>query len=435
MSIKWSIQLVLLLTFSQLQAQESTAFTVPVAGNSWAINKTSKATGKLGKNGWESWTDSSVYWTTYFRVGKAGSLRLKVLAGGTDGKSRLLFAIGDKSQSVEIHEGGARWYEVGEWKLASAGYVKLVTSGLEKAGRTFAAVQSFQISGTAVDSATAFVPNDEGNFYYWGRRGPSVHINYQTDSTKKIEWFYNEIVVPANMDPVGSYFMADGFAEGYFGMQVNSPTERRIIFSVWSLFKTDNPKEIPDSQKIRLLKSGPGVQAGEFGNEGSGGHSHLVYHWKAGDTCKFLLHATPAPGNYTNYTAYFFDKSSAQWLLIASFSRPFTQTWLKRLHSFLESFEPETGNITRKAYYQNQWVKPVGEGWMPINTMSLTADATARKRFRMDYNGGVENGTFFLQNAGFFNDTATLKKTFSINAGKYPPDIDFNALVHAKTQK
>ena len=72
--------------------------------------------------------------------------------------------------------------------------------------------------------------------------------------------------------------------EGYFGIQVNSATERRILFSVWSPFSTDNPKEIPDDKKIKLLRKGKDVHTGEFGNEGSGGQSYLRYQWKTGTT-------------------------------------------------------------------------------------------------------------------------------------------------------
>jgi len=61
-----------------------------------------------------------------------------------------------------------------------------------------------------------------------------------------VHYWYSELKVPKGQDTVGAYFMANGFNHGYFGMQVNSETERRIIFSVWSPFKTDNPKEIPE---------------------------------------------------------------------------------------------------------------------------------------------------------------------------------------------
>ena len=66
-------------------------------------------------------------------------------------------------------------------------------------------------------------------------------------------------------DLLGSYFMANGFAEGYFGIQVNSETERIILFSLWSPFKTDDPTSIPEDQKIKLLKKGDDVISNDFG--------------------------------------------------------------------------------------------------------------------------------------------------------------------------
>ena len=63
------------------------------------------------------------------------------------------------------------------------------------------------------------------------RNAASVHLTYSTPKDAPIELFYNEVTAVA--DPVATYYMACGFARGYFGMQVNSATERRIIFSVW----------------------------------------------------------------------------------------------------------------------------------------------------------------------------------------------------------
>lgn len=54
-------------------------------------------------------------------------------------------------------------------------------------------------------------------------------------------------------------------------MQANSATERRILFSIWSEWNTDNPGDIPEEYKVVLVKKGPGVIDGEFGDEGSGG--------------------------------------------------------------------------------------------------------------------------------------------------------------------
>ena len=60
--------------------------------------------------------------------------------------------------------------------------------------------------------------------------------------------------------------MANGFGQGYFGIQVNSLTERRVLFSVWSGYSTNDPSTIPPEWVVTLNKSGPGVTTGSFGN-------------------------------------------------------------------------------------------------------------------------------------------------------------------------
>ena len=243
-----------------------------------------------------------------------------------------------------------------------------------------------------------------------------------------IEWFFSEITVPAGNDVIGSYYMANGFDGGYFGMQVNSPTERRVLFSVWSPFKTDDPKKIPEDQKIILLKKGKDVYTGEFGNEGSGGQSYLKYNWKAGNAYKFLLRGQPVTNNYTNYTAWFYAPEEGSWRLIASFSRPATNAYLKGLYSFLENFTPDTGNITRKAFYHNQWAQTSDQKWVPITKVQFTYDATAKKGYRLDYSGGVEDGKFYLRNCGFFNDKTAFQSIFTTSVKTSPPVVDLSKL-------
>ncbi|HKO80177.1 MAG TPA: DUF3472 domain-containing protein, partial [Chitinophagaceae bacterium] len=197
---------------------------------------------------------------------------------------------------------------------------------------------------------------------------------------------------------------------------------------VWSPFSTDDPKQIPDDKKIKILKKGKHVHTGEFGNEGSGGQSYLKYNWKAGNTYKFLLHGQPTGNDHTVYTAYFFAPELNKWVLIASFSRPATTTWLTRLHSFLENFDPSTGHISRKAFYQNQWIKAKNGNWKAISKVTFTADTTANKGYRLDYAGGEESGRFFLRNCGFFNDNTVLKTKFEHAVPVQPPVIDFSVL-------
>lgn len=171
------------------------------------------------------------------------------------------------------------------------------------------------------------------------------------------------------------------------------------------------------------------VKTGEFGNEGSGGQSYLLYNWQAGKTYRFLNSATPDGHNNTIYTAYFFDPLTAKWLLIASFKRPQTNTYLKGIHSFLENFNPTTGNISRMAVYNNQWVRHQLGNWKEITSAKFTGDQTARKNFRSDYAGGIiKTGGFYLKNCGFFDNTIRLDQIFTRKATNKHPEISFEEL-------
>lgn len=394
--------LFLVMVLSSVTSLQAQRITVPLGGNTWSSAK-DQSGGKITKNGIENWRDRAAIFTTYVRVVKTGTLKVWLNLKVPDGKSVLLITIAGHSEKINAEGTDAKDYYAGEWAIADTGYVAFQLKGLSKTGNAFADVSNLKLEGAAINDRIAFTKNNEGNFFYWGRRGPSVHLNYTIPENVNAEWFYNEVTVPVGEDVMGSYFMADGFGEGYFGMQVNSPTERHILFSVWSPFKTDNPKEIPEDQKIQLLKKGEGVHAGEFGNEGSGGQSYLNYNWKAGTTYQFLLHGHPDETGYTTYTAYFYTPEDETWHLIASFRRPVTNTWLKHLHSFLENFSPEYGDKERRVLFSNQWIRTSEGNWIELNKARFTADNTARKGYRMDYAGGVKGEQFYLRNCGFFN--------------------------------
>ena len=384
---------------------------LPIAGNTWVTGAEGR-TKMLTNNGVESWTGKGVQFATYIRVSQPGNVRI-ALQAKTDGESKLKISLGGKEKTVTIKGDVLQQYTAGEWKVTDTGYVKIILSGVSKTGQRYAEVTGYSLSGTAVAGKTAFVATNEGNFYYWGRRGPSVHLSYPFAESLKAKWFYNEVTVPEGDDVIGSYYMANGFGEGYFGIQVNSPTERRILFSVWSPFSTDDPKSIPKDQRIRLLKKGDGVTTGEFGNEGSGGQSFLRYNWKAGVTYKFLLKGEPDGKGNTVYTAYFFAPEKKDWMLIASFSRPKTDTYLKRFHSFLENFIPEQGDKERKVFFNNQWVGDAAGNWTELTKANFTYDNTAAKGYRMDYAGGLRDGQFYLRNCGFFADYTPFRSSFN----------------------
>ncbi len=399
---------------------------VPMGGNAWTYGN--EAGGKVTNKGIVNWSNNLTFFKTYVRVDKTGFLKVWLHIQVPEGKSKIQITINHLSKIITAETATAKDYYAGEWKISDTGYIAIQLKGLSKTGEIFGNVTSLELEGSVINEHTAFTKNNEGNFFHWGRRGPSVHLNYMVPENTNVEWFYNEVTVPKGQDVIGSYFMADGFGEGYFGMQVNSPTERHILFSVWSPFKTDNPKEIPKDQEIQLLKKGEGVHAGEFGNEGSGGQSYMNYNWKAGNTYKFLLHGVPDGTNHTVYTAYFYVPLEGMWHLIASFRRPATNTWLKHLYSFLENFSPDQGDKERYVLFGNQWIGTPEGRWIELNKIRFTTDNTGRKGYRMDYAGGVKGNKFYLKNCGFFNDYTPLDSWFMRPLLSHKPVIDFGKL-------
>ncbi len=401
---------------------------VPLGGNSW-VTKTADGTARIADDGLTSWSHPATTIATYVRFEKTGLVRLTLNGRVPTGTSRIRITLAGQSKEFDLQGGTQQAYPVGEWTISKAGYQAIVLQGVRKTGATFADITDIGLRGDAVNQHTTFVPTNAGNFFHWGRRGPSVHLRYAMPDSIEADWFYNEITVPEGSDIVGSYYMANGFGEGYFGMQVNSATERRVLFSVWSPFRTDDPDKIPDDQKIRLVRKGPDVITNEFGNEGSGGQSYKRYNWVAGQTYKFLLNGHPDPGGYTTYTAYFRAPDQPEWQLIASFKRPRTTTYLTSLYSFLENFVPETGNVPRQASFSNQWIRGTDSRWRELTTAQFTADNTARKAYRMDYAGGLnDTQQFVLRNCGFFDTFTPMNTSFTRPARHQAPGIDVSTL-------
>lgn len=398
---------------------------IPVYGNTWLINEPVRSDELISETGIRGWNQVSDRFRTYFRVEKTGRIQIAIKAKVISGKSTVKATFGGISKDISLSNTEFEIIEIGSFQVEKIGYQFLELQGIQKSSDEFAQVSEVLLTGEATSGAIYYVKDD----FYWGRRGPSVHLNYEVPSEAgNVRWFYNEMTIPAGNDMLGSYFMANGFGEGYFGIQVNSETERRILFSVWSPFKTDDPNAIPEDHKIKLLKKGQDVYAGEFGNEGSGGQSYRKYFWKAGTTYRFLLKGEPSENNSTDYTAYFFAPEIGKWELIASFRRPQTQTYLKRPHSFLENFIPEMGCITRQVKYTNQWVCNQEGQWTELTRAKFTADATARKESRLDYAGGDDGSFFFLKNCGFFSEKVQFDTWFSRSGPGKAPEINFSQL-------
>jgi len=404
-----------------------TIYTLPLAGNAFLSSESGSFSEIITNNGLGNWNSDKTVTSTYIRVNKDGKLNLglkaKVLPAGNT--SQVKITVNGESKTIELSGADVKSYPIGDFTV-QAGYIKIDLQGVNKSGGYFADVESYSVTGNAINEGVLY--SNDPEYYYWARRGPSCHLGYTIPTTEKVSYYYSEVQVPEGSDPIGSYFMANGFSEGYFGFQVNSESERRVLFSVWSPYSTDDPNSIPEDEKIILNKKGPEVYTGEFGNEGSGGQSYLKYNWKAGNTYKFLLKGQPDGNSKTDFTAWFFAPEEGSWKLIASFKRPKTNKYLTGFHSFLENFNPSNGALSRTANYKNQWVVTTSGKWEKISEANFTVDNTYHAKQRIDAIGGSNQTGYFLKNGGFFNEIVNPDTKFNFNNTTAAPSIDFENL-------
>lgn len=232
------------------------------------------------------------------------------------------------------------------------------------------------------------------------RNAASVHLGYEVAKEHRddVAWFYVELT--PRTDPLWTYYMATGWHRGYFGMQVNSARERRLIFSVWDAGdEAVDRKKVDAKNRVTLVAKGERVHAGDFGNEGTGGHSHLVHDWRLGDTFRFLLHAQK-DGDATVYSGFFWFAAEKRWGLIASFRAPKDGKLPHGLYSFSENFHGGNGDAARDCEFGNAWVRTTAGTWLPLRDAKFTHDGTG-KDVRRDRLGGVRGNRFFLRHGDF----------------------------------
>ncbi len=427
--MKFTIYLVLLgccITWSAVaQEQKSLQVDIPFGGNAWISESTTEPFGLIGPDGIRNWRSRETSFKLYFKSKEPMELEMSVLGGVRGGDATIAVVFGKERKEVVLSGEANKRYPVGTIHVEANTYQYVEIFAVSKSFSYFPDLRAIGLKGQGVENNITYVKDE----FYWSRRGASVHLTYNVpEGIDSVEYFYSELLVPEGNDVLGSYFMANGFAEGYFGMQVNPTGKRRILFSVWSPYQTDKPEEIPEEYKIQLVKKGQDVVTKKFGNEGSGGQSYKLYNWQAGKRYQFLLKGVPAGPEHTVYTAYFKPELDQNWMLIASFSRPKTNTYLKRLHSFLENFIPSTGQFQRMALYQNQWLYTQKGQWLELTKARFTTDNTGMKQNRVDFKGGVRAASFYLQNCGFFNGTTPVGIELVRPETKRPPKIDFAKL-------
>ncbi|MGI9239373.1 MAG: DUF3472 domain-containing protein [Verrucomicrobiales bacterium] len=311
--------------------------------------------------------------------------------------------------------------DFGTYKIAGPGYQSFVLESTAPAGE----IRALVLGGAAVKDA---------HFNLKPRRNAaSVHLSYPVERGTEVSAFYCEMT--GVEDPLWTYYMACGWHRGYFGMQVNSPTERRIIFSVWdSGGEAVDRKKVADDDRVQLVAKGEGVYSGDFGNEGTGGHSHLKFNWKTGERQRFLVTAEPVGTTHTVFAGYYFHPEKNEWMLISSWRAPKEGKFLRGLYSFSENFIGRNGHLVRKALFGNQWLRTSDGEWREITTAGFSHDVTG-KADRFDRSMGLaDDGQFYLMHGGFIDGAYTEygKRFTRPESGRSPAEMSLPPLPEPK---
>lgn len=314
-------------------------------------------------------------------------------------------------------------------------------------------------SGWATRNETGAVFDNKAsgiNFSYAtprdGLAAPSIHMNMNAP-IGNMEYFYNEVTVPAGYDPLYCYYMTSGNGQGYAGIQTNSATERRFLFSVWAAIEESDPTALKTKYNPKLVRVcnqpayRPGINYAVFGGEGTGGQSYLNVRWETGKTYKVLLRIRPHPDqvkfpNSTLYKAWFHN--GTEWIFMCEWRRQEVQPgdkgvtaatvkgpyWYTGASHFVEDFNGQMGHLPHMAYFTNHWfITDKGEYVEPTGYV-FTGD---QAQGRADVAGGVVTegplaNSIFLKSGGYFTDAKVVPNPFKKTTVAVKPQLDLNAL-------
>jgi len=387
----------LLILSNHLIAQDSTNAMVSLYSNAYKYPRASEEESFITKEGLLGWEDQQRVTKVYFYVAKPTSVSIALQLAQVFNDCKLSVKLDKQttSQILQVNNSDTK-IKVGSFQIKDTGYHFIEIKGASKKG-----VKYPTISFLLLDKYEAGAIQFNTSHY---RGAASTHLRYTVPGDSSVQWFYTEVRVPDEVkNSVHAYYETNGFHSGYGGIQINSLSERRFIFSIWSLFKTDDPKQIPADYIVHLNKKGKDVFTGEFGDEGSGGHSHLVTNWKTNTTYRFLTGITALKGDSATYIGYYASPDdNYQWHLLSQWTqhKTDTKTGFKRLYAFVENFS-DNGDDFFKAYYSNQWAITFNGNWLELTEAKFTTTANNKTHQRFDYGAGVEDGKFYMYSGGF----------------------------------
>ena len=394
---KYIVVLACSFIFFTSYSQSSSSLNVTFYSNGYTYPKPQEEDTIITNKGLSSWSDKNRKSNVYFYVMEPTKVSCFLKLREVFSNAQLSIKLDEKGEEklINITKGQLKLY-IGDFVLSDTGYHYFEIKGASKSKVNYPSIEAIVIETTQPKSIQFNTSNYRG--------AASTHLRYTVPGDSAVKWFYTEVKVPAEVQKsVNAYYETNGFHSGYGGIQINSATERRFIFSIWSLFKTDDPKQIPAEYIVRLNKKGKNVFTGDFGDEGSGGHSHLVFPWQTNKTYRFLTGIVGLKGDSATYVGYFAGpEDQYQWHLLSKWTqhKTDTKTGFKNLYAFVENFG-ENGNDFFKAYYGNQWAVTYNGNWIELTEAKFTTTANPKTHQRFDYGAGVEDGQFYMFSGGF----------------------------------
>jgi hypothetical protein len=228
------------------------------------------------------------------------------------------------------------------------------------------------------------------------------HLTWNLAGQNDATCLYGEITVLATAPHIyycGANWHPGEPAGGYCGIQHNSETERRTIFSIWDTSPQLHPQvTAADARTI----------SERFGGEGTGANTHMLWPWKLGDTFQFFVEKAPGKASETTDTRYYIcDRTHENWLHSATITNPnggkkCVATLGGGLNSFLENFSGQHRDLPKLALYR-LWLGS------SVDTMKCLTKAVG------DGTWGQMHDAYFLAEG----DPAALKGVFTELKEKY----------------
>ena len=303
-------------------------------------------------------------------------------------------------------------------------------------------IRSFKFKTTATEKpyVANFLSSPSVHLYSWGSTDPNAPKGDAYD------WCFMEIMLPQESDIIGTYAMALGVLNGYMGIQMNGYADdgsprHDVLFSMWDDGSTDEDPNLPEYLRAGAVDWDALTTVNRFGNEGTGVQTYRKGpYWTPGKYVQFITNCRPETTSYTTevngkptvhtqhnmlVSAWFNALDGKGWQYMATVRKRNSSTYFDSWYSFLENYNPSTGQANRIAYYRNGYMRARSNGkWYNRNTVGFGhTDGGDNTGARTDYGQGATSNpadrTFFMQTGGYTSTNKT--KTTVALATDYTP--------------